>query len=226
MPAYVDALSQMSRDAYLKRMRTDSGWAPGWDAITGAFAAVYGKAGEYVPAASVDGVSATLEGFGVYHSHKGYRHIVTRGLSRIYPHECAYHGMFSGWGLELTVKWADGNDPASTIPFLLLDWIAQWMEVTKCGHSTMRSLPLNFKRVNGGFFAPYVSKLCVAPDTEIPETETVHGKLVFLQLVNVSEEDRRELRSAPGRIAQLVFCIKKTNPALVFEQGEPASYLI
>lgn len=44
------------------------------------------------------------DGFAVYDTGKGYQHVVTYGLSELYPSMAAFGSEYSKWGYELTLK--------------------------------------------------------------------------------------------------------------------------
>ena len=99
----------MTREEYAKRMKKQPDWAPGWDAIDAAFAKLYPKAepvrfeSELHDRAALGG-EEYLDGFAVYDTGKGYQHIVTYGLSELYPSMAAFGSEYSKWGYELTLK--------------------------------------------------------------------------------------------------------------------------
>lgn len=99
----------MTREEYAKRMKKHPDWAPGWDAIDAAFAKLYPEAepvrfeSELHDRAALGG-EEYLDGFAVYDTGKGYQHIVTYGLSELYPSMAAFGSEYSKWGYELTLK--------------------------------------------------------------------------------------------------------------------------
>ena len=99
----------MTREEYAKRMKKHPDWAPGWDAIDAAFAKLYPEAepvrfeSELHDRAALGG-EEYLDGFAVYDTGKGYQHVVTYGLSELYPSMAAFGSEYSKWGYELTLK--------------------------------------------------------------------------------------------------------------------------
>ena len=99
----------MTREEYAKRMKKHPDWAPGWDAIDAAFAKLYPEAepvrfeSELHDRAALGG-EEYLDGFAVYDTGKGYQHIVTYGLSELYPSMAAFGSEYSKRGYELTLK--------------------------------------------------------------------------------------------------------------------------
>ena len=99
----------MTREEYAKRMKKHPDWAPGRDAIEAAFAKRYPKTepvcfeSELHDRAAFGG-DEYLDGFAVYDTGKGYQHIVTYGMSELYPSMAAFGTEYSKWGYEMTMK--------------------------------------------------------------------------------------------------------------------------
>ena len=99
----------MTREEYAKRMKKHPDWAPGRDAIEAAFAKRYPKTepvcfeSELHDRAAFGG-DEYLDGFAVYDTGKGYQHIVTYGMSELYPSMAAFGAGYSKWGYEMTMK--------------------------------------------------------------------------------------------------------------------------
>ena len=97
----------MTREEYAKRMKKHPDWAPGWDAIDAAFAKLYPEAepgrfeSELHDRAALGG-EEYLDGFAVYDTGKGYQHIVTYGLSELYPSMAAFGSEYSKWGYAVS----------------------------------------------------------------------------------------------------------------------------
>ena len=93
----------MTREEYAKRMKKHPDWAPGRDAIEAAFARRYPKTepvcfeSELHDRAAFGG-DEYLDDFAVYDTGKGYQHIVTYGMSELYPSMAAFGAEYSKWG--------------------------------------------------------------------------------------------------------------------------------
>ena len=99
----------MTREEFLKRLREDENYSPGWQAIDDAFEALYpGQTpdhfGTLLPFRAALGGDEYLDGFSVYQSPKGYKHLVTYGMTVLYGDEEAFGGEWNGWGYEMTIK--------------------------------------------------------------------------------------------------------------------------
>ena len=121
----------MTREEYAKRMKKHPDWAPGWDAIDAAFAKLYPKAepvrfeSELHDRAALGG-EEYLDGFAVYDTGKGYQHVVTYGLSELYPSMAAFGSEYSKWGYELTLKVRESYAETGTWALDLLAQLARY----------------------------------------------------------------------------------------------------
>ena len=120
----------MTREEYAKRMKKHPDWAPGRDAIEAAFARRYPKTepvcfeSELHDRAAFGG-DEYLDGFAVYDTGKGYQHIVTYGMSELYPSMAAFGTEYSKWGYEMTMKVRESYAETGT---WALDLLAQLAE--------------------------------------------------------------------------------------------------
>ena len=121
----------MTREEYAKRMKKHPDWAPGWDAIDAVFAKLYPEAepvrfeSELHDRAALGG-EEYLDGFAVYDTGKGYQHIVTYGLSALYPSMAAFGSEYSKWGYELTLKVRESYAETGTWALDLLAQLARY----------------------------------------------------------------------------------------------------
>lgn len=81
----------------------DEEYAPGWDAIEEAFAKCYpgqepNHYGSNFEARAMFGGSEYIDGYSIYKSPHGHRHIVTFGMTELYADEEAFGGEYSRWG--------------------------------------------------------------------------------------------------------------------------------
>ena len=99
----------MTKEEFLRIASETEDFAPGWDAIDQAFAALYpGQTplhfGTDMQARAMFGGNQFLDGYSIYTSDKGYKHIVTYGMTVLYADEEAFGGETNGWGYEMTMK--------------------------------------------------------------------------------------------------------------------------
>ena len=121
----------MTREEYAKRMKKHPDWAPGRDAIEAAFARRYPKTepvcfeSELHDRAAFGG-DEYLDDFAVYDTGKGYQHIVTYGMSELYPSMAAFGAEYSKWGYEMTMKVRESYAETGTWALDLLAQLARY----------------------------------------------------------------------------------------------------
>ena len=173
--------------------------APGWAAIDGALARVYGAA-EPLHFGTIhkwvlggpdplDGISAYPRTDPVPHWH-----FVSYGMSELYSKE-SEDPEESGWGFEFTFRLA--RDPAeATPPVWAMNFLqnlgryvfqsGRWFEP---GHTMNANGPLAADRTDSAIRA-----ITFTVDPELGEISTPHGKVQFLQVVGLAIEEYEAAR--------------------------------
>lgn len=224
----------MSREEYLARAAAEDDWAPGWDAIDEAFAAVYPGVtpphlATLLPARAMFGGPEHLDGVSLFSSPSGYQHLLTYGLSRLYVDEESFGGEHSGWGYELTLKLrADGPDECRWAVGSL-GGLARYTATTKRWFEPFQFISGSGRPLREDDDTALTSYL-VVPDTEVPGIATVHGRVDFLQLVGVTQAEldwMAEVREeAPDRARELARRIADDgNPHLVTDLARTREYV-
>ena len=201
----------------------------GWHAIDAALAPLYGarEPKHFAPALpAMVGGNDPLQGISAYRSTFGgtpHWHFVTYGFSELYAKEEGSDPAFSGYGIELTCRvvdteTADDEPPVWVCSMLqnLARYVFRSGNVFEPGHSTPLNGPIAFDRstiLTGALFAA---------DPELPERDTPNGRLTFVQLVGVTDDEREALLS--WDIAKLTDLIRATDPALL-TRVQRTSYL-
>ena len=62
-------------------------------------------------------------------------------------------------------------------------------------------------------------------DTAARPLDTVNGKVGFIQLVGITEEEYQAIRQDVGNIHKLIDLMKRDNPDLVTDMDRTESYL-
>ncbi len=194
----------MTKEEYIKRMKEDDEWAPGWDAIDAEFDRLYPgqEPAHYattIESRAMFGGVEFLEGFSAFDMGNGCRHIVTYGMTELYADEKAFGGAFSRWGYEMTFKIK-----------------AQTGEPFECIHG---GTPLH-----EGTDSKITSVITVA-DTAARSLDTVNGRVDFIQLVGITEEEYQAIQQDIGNIHKLIDLMKQDNPELVTDMDRTESYL-
>ena len=212
------------------RIKEDEEYSPGWQAIDDAFEALYpGQTpdhfGTLLPARAMLGGDQYLDGFSVYTSPKGYKHLVTYGLTVLYGDEDAFGGEWNGWGYEMTMKLKE-KDVENCM--WAIDMMANLARYT---YTTNRYFePDQYVKGNGTSLHigedSLITALLLVSDTEAKPQMSVYGKTEFIQLVGITESEVQALIENPENISKLITLMKDDgNEDLVTDMKRSKSYL-
>jgi len=217
----------MTLDEYLKRANENSDWAPGWEAIDNSFGELYPNQEPRhlamdMASRAIFGGDQYLDGCSIYQSAKGYAHIVTYGMSELYANVEAFGGEYSKWGYEMTMKL-----PADTDYMWAIDMLANLARYT----FTQRRFFEPFQFISGGGnpikpdSESRLTALYTVQDTELKEVDTLHGRLDFIQLVGITQQELEKLTESPDLGKVFVEKMKANNPMLVTDLSRTTDYL-
>lgn len=180
--------------------------APGWDAITEAFGALYSEAEPahvgYLPGLAFGG---GLEGCSAYRAADHW-HYVTYGLTELGSKDPEAEPEISGWGYEFTLRAAlegDGTAPPRW-PFALLEQLAK----TSNQHGTCYDVGhrIDIRQPITGAPDTALTALALTRDPQFPgAVDTPHGAFDLLQVVGVTaaELDRMKATSTAAVLLEL-----------------------
>lgn len=219
----------MTKEEFLKRMQEDETYAPGWQAIDDAFDTLHpGQQPEHfgtlLPSRAALGGDEYLDGFSVYTSPKGYKHLVTYGMTVLYGDEEAFGGEWNGWGYEMTIKLKE-KDTANCM--WAIDMLSNLARYT---YKTQRFFqPNQFIRGNGSSLHvgsdSLITALLLVNDTEAQPQMSVYGKTEFLQLVGITEAELQAVMEDKSNIPALLRRMKEDgNADLVTDMKRQKSY--
>lgn len=218
----------MTKEEYIKRMNEDHEWAPGWDAIDAEFDRLYNGQkpahfGTNIQSRAMFGGDEYLDGVSVYDMGNGYRHIVTYGMTELYADEEAFGEEYSRWGYEMTLKLKAESADECIWAMDMLSNLARytytserWFEPFACIHG---GTPLH-----AGTDSKITSLMTVA-DTSAQSIDTLNGKVDFIQLVGITEEEYQAIQQDSENRYKLVELMKQDNPDLVTDMNRTKSYL-
>ena len=218
----------MTKEEYIKRMKEDNEWVPGWEAIDAEFDRLYpgqkpAHFGTNIQSRAMFGGDEYLDGFSVYDMGNGCRHIVTYGMTELYADEKAFGGEFSRWGYEMTLKLKADSAEECMWALDMLSNLARytytserWFEPFECIHS---GTPLH-----AGTDSKITSLITVA-DTSAQSLNTLNGKADFIQLVGITEEEYQAIQQDTENIHKLIELMKQDNPDLATDMNRTKSYL-
>ena len=219
----------MTKEEFLKRIKEDETYAPGWQAIDDAFEALYpGQQPEHfgtlLTSRAALGGDEYLDGFSVYSSPKGYKHLVTYGMTVLYGDEEAFGGEWNGWGYEMTIKLKEKDTSNCMWAIDMLSNLARYT------YKTERFFQLNqFIRGNGSSLHigsdSLITALLLVDDTEAEPQMSVYGKTEFSQLVGITEAELQAVMEDKNNIPVLLRRMKEDgNVDLVTDMQRQKSY--
>lgn len=220
----------MTKEEFLSRIREDKNYSPGWEAIDQAFEKLYpGQNPEHfgtklASRASLGG-EEYLDGFSVYTSPKGYKHLVTYGMTVLYGDENAFGDEWNGWGYEMTIKLQEDE---TTNCMWALDMLSNLARYTY--RSKQFFEPFQFIKGNGSSLhlgeESQITALLLARDTEAKTQNSVYGKTEFIQLVGITNSEIQAIIENRNNISKLIRLMKADgNVDLVTDMRRSKSYL-
>ena len=218
----------MTKEEYIKKMKEDDEWAPGWEAIDAEFDRLYPSQEPAHYATTIEsrtmfGGNEYLDGFSVFDMGNGCRHIVTYGMTELYADEEAFGGKYSRWGYEMTLKLKADSAEECMWALDMLSNLARytytserWFEPFECIHG---GTPLH-----NGTDSKITSLITVA-DTTAKSLDTLNGKVDFIQLVGITEEEYQAIQQDLENIRKLIELMKQDDPNLATDMNRTKSYL-
>jgi suppressor of fused len=184
--------------------------APGWDAIEAALAKLYpGIEPFHVAPGPGPYLGGGVQGISAYPA-EGLWHLVTYGLSELYVKESA-NLEESGFGYELTFRIPrhEEQDRPPDWPFTLLENVAiTQLEGTdyRAGSRLYVGDPIDGDRSR-------LTVLAFTADLDLEPIETPNGRVEFLQLVGITEEEAELMRQSTT--ADRLAALARVNPHLI-----------
>ncbi|HLT29114.1 MAG TPA: suppressor of fused domain protein [Myxococcaceae bacterium] len=168
--------------------------SPGWSAIEKAFTAIYGTQEPTHWASAGDwrfGGEIALRGISAYRQEGGARphwHFVTFGLSELFD-KVSEDADRSGYGFELTLRVAsDDAEHPPVWPVGLLQSLAGY--VLQTGHPFSAGHTFNLQGPITDVAPTGLTGLVFTPDRSVKATSSRNGRVAFLQLVGLTEDER------------------------------------
>ena len=165
-----------------------------------------------------------LDGFAVYDTGKDYQHIVTYGLSELYPSMAAFGSEYSKWGYELTLKVRESYAETGTWALYLLAHLARYTFQTGNYFEPGAYIP-----GDGGSLHPElnsaITALAIVSDTTAAPIETVHGRVAFLQLIGLTQPELDAITRDPDALTGILERMRAEDPELVLDMRRTRSYI-
>ncbi|MBS2967583.1 suppressor of fused domain protein [Metabacillus sp. KIGAM252] len=219
----------MKLEEYKKQAAAAEDWAPGWLAIDDVFENLYPHqepahfATEFHKRALLGG-DQYLDGYSIYQSPNGYKHVLTYGMTELYINEEAFGGEYSRWGYEMTIKLNEKSHEDCMWAIDMLSNLARYTNTQNRFFEPMQYVAGDGTSIHIGVESA-ITGLLVVPDTEAGSVNSVHGRVDFLQLVGITERELDVLKEDRSQAEMLVERMKRDNPYLVTDMKRIESYL-
>ncbi len=219
----------MTVEEFRKKLEEDGEWAPGWDTIEQEFERLYpGQEpmhyGTLMHSRAIFGGDNYLDGYSVYDSPKGYKHLVTFGMTELYADEEKLGGEWNGWGYEMTIKLAEKTAEDCKWAIDMLSNLARYTYTKKRFFEPFQYIAGNETSLHIGVESE-ITALLTIPDTEAQTQDSIYGKTEFIQLVGITEREFQAIRENGDNIQILCDRMKAENPDFVTDMGRKRSYL-
>lgn len=219
----------MSLEEYKKRAAEHEDWSPGWDAIDGVFEQLYPNQepahfGTNLHARAWLGGDEYIDGYSIYQSPNGYKHMVTYGMTDLYVNDQAFGGKWSGWGYEMTIKLAEENVEDCLWAVSMLSNLARYTYTQKKPFEPFQYVAGNGSSLHIGVDSA-ITALLVLDDPEVLGVDSLHGRVDFLQMVGITQRELEQLIEDPKKVEVLCGKMKKDNPYFITDMKRTDSYI-
>ena len=218
----------MTIEEFRKKAESDPEWAPGWDVIENEFARIYpGQEPKHYATNMVSramfGGDNYLDGYSIYSSPKGYKHIVTFGMTELYTDEESFGGEWNKWGYEMTIKLKEETEENCMWAIDMLSNLARYTYTQNRFFEPYQYISGDGESLHTGVESD-ITALLIISDTEAQTQDTIYGKTEFIQLVGITENELQALMEDRNNIHKLYEMIKKDNPDFVTDMKRTKSY--
>ena len=220
----------MTKEEFLTRIKEDEDYSPGWQAIDDAFDAVYpgqkpDHFGTLITSRASLGGYEYLDGFSVYTSPKGYKHLVTYGMTVLYADEEAFGGEWNGWGYEMTMKLCEESSRDCMWAIDMMSNLARYTYTTGRFFKSGQYVSGSGTSLHVGTDS-MITALLLVNDTEVQPQMSVYGKTEFIQLVGITQQELQAIKADKNNISRLRRRMKADeNAYLVTDMKRTKSYL-
>lgn len=220
----------MTKEEFLKRIQEDDEYSPGWQAIDDAFEKLYpgqqpDHFGTLITSRAMMGGDEYLDGFSIYTSPRGYKHLVTYGMTVLYGDEEAFGGEWNGWGYEMTMKLREDSTENCKWAINMMSNPARYTYKTERFFEPNQYVKGNGTSLHIGEDS-MITALLVVSDTEVEPQMSVYGKTEFMQLIGITESEIQAIIKDPSNIEKLIELMKADeNENLVTDMRRTKSYL-
>lgn len=166
---------------------------------------------------SFQGGEDPIDGVAIF-DHEDYYHLVSYGMSQLYYSEESVEQEYSKWGFEFSMRLQPFEGDAGEDPFWviqLMNNLGRFVNETKVWLDEYQFMPLG-----GPIRADAdtsITGVAFIKDPDLGEIETPHGKVVFLQLIGLTDTQVKALEADPSKsaIETMIKDIMTDNPKLI-----------
>ena len=194
--------------------------APGWDSIDAALKPIYGDKEPRHYGTVIKhmlGGPDPIDGISSYFTENGgikHEHVISYGFTSLYYDEESVGNDYSGYGFELSFRLRVARkDESVNWVINVIQNIARYVfgsgNVFEHGH---------FIPANGPIALDTDTKLwafCFVNDPELNAISTPHGKVEFIQMVGITQQEYEALRDNNTTVDELVKILAVDNPLMV-----------
>lgn len=219
----------MTKEKFLTRLKEDEEYSPGWQAIDDAFEKLYpgqnpDHFGTVMTSRAIFGGDEYLDGFSIYNSPKGYKHLVTYGMTVLYGDEDAFGGEWNGWGYEMTIKLKEKDSKSCMWAIDMMSNLARYTYKTERFFEANQYVKGSGTSLHIGTDS-LITALLLVNDTEAEPQTSVYGKTEFIQLVGITEAELGAIMEDKNNIPELIERMKADgNVDLVTDMKRSKSY--
>lgn len=219
----------MTIEEFKKRAEEENDWAPGWDAIDEEFNRLYpgqdpDHYGTMIQKRAIFGGDQYLDGYSIFTSDKGYKHIVTYGMTELYQNEEMLGEEWNKWGYEMTMKLSEKNSADCLWALDMMANLARYTYTSERFFKHGQYIQGNGESLHIGVGSAVTALLCVH-DTEAQTVDTIYGKVEFIQLVGITQSELEAIKADRSKVEELIEKIKEDSPDMVTDMKRTKSYL-
>lgn len=219
----------MTAEEFRTKLDENKEWAPGWEAIESVFGKLYpgqepAHYGTNMVARAMFGGNCYLDGYSIYNSPNGYKHIVTFGMTELYADEEALGGEWNKWGYEMTIKLPETDNENCMWAIGMLSNLAYYTYTQERFFEPFQFIAGDGNSINRDLDSK-ITALMTIYDTEAAGVDTIYGRTDFIQLVGITERELDMLKEDLENARVLYERMRADNPHLVTDLNRTKSYL-
>ena len=181
--------------------------------------------GTNIVARAMFGGNEYLDGYSIYTSPKGYKHIITYGMTVLYADEESFGGEYNGWGYEMTIKLKETDNEKCMWAINMMANLARYTYTQKRFFEPYQYVSGNGSSVCLDNPDSKITALLVVEDTELKGRDSIYGRTDFLQLVGITQSELEALKADHTKAEALAELIKKDYPDLEIDMNRTHSYM-